>query len=113
MREQDRFREAMEAYEKTTAGSKFKTDVTSKSMHTWEEVLEEVNKASETYHSRATVWGKIRAGLHKLGDNSRVFDAWAGLLPSGSDCATVISGGLKLILAVSGSAMLLLNNIIC
>ncbi|GES65507.1 hypothetical protein AN7092.2 [Aspergillus terreus] len=101
MREQDRFREAMEAYEQTTAGSKFKTDVTSKSMHTWEEVLEEVNRASETYHSRATVWGKIRAGLHKLGDNSKVFDAWAGLLPSGSDCATVISGGLKLILAAA------------
>ncbi|KAL5365334.1 hypothetical protein BJX96DRAFT_179746 [Aspergillus floccosus] len=101
MREQDRFREAMEAYEQTTAGSNFKTDVTSKAMHTWEEVLEEVNKASQTYHSRATVWGRIRAGLRKLGDNSKVFDAWAGLLPSGSDCASVISGGVKLILAAA------------
>ncbi|KAF9885227.1 hypothetical protein FE257_000587 [Aspergillus nanangensis] len=77
--ERDRFREAMEDYERTTAGSNFKTDVTSQSLHTWEEVLEEVNKSSEAYSSRATVWGKIRAGLHKLGDNSRVFEAAARL----------------------------------
>ncbi|KAL4745413.1 hypothetical protein BDW72DRAFT_186687 [Aspergillus terricola var. indicus] len=101
MIEKDRFEEAMEAYEQTTAGSKFKTCVTSKSLHTWEEVLEEVNRAAETYHSRAAVWGKIRAGLRRLGDNSRVFEAWAALLPSGSDCATVISGGLKLILTAA------------
>ncbi|KAL4738841.1 hypothetical protein BDV11DRAFT_170583 [Aspergillus similis] len=101
MLEKDRFQEAMEAYEQTTAGSKFKTCVTSKSPHTWEEVLEEVNKAAETYHSRAAVWGKIRAGLRRLGDNSKVFEAWAALLPSGSDCATVISGGLKLILTAA------------
>jgi hypothetical protein len=103
MLEKDRFQEAMEAYEQTTAGSKFKTCVTSKSLHTWEEVLDEVNRAAETYHSRAAVWGKIRAGLRRLGDNSKVFEAWAALLPSGSDCATVISGGLKLILTVCGS----------
>ncbi|KAL4812685.1 hypothetical protein BDW67DRAFT_188465 [Aspergillus spinulosporus] len=99
--EKNRFQEAMEAYEQTTAGSKFKTCVTSKSLHTWEEVLDEVNRAAETYHSRAAVWGKIRAGLRRLGDNSKVFDAWAALLPSGSDCATVISGGLKLILTAA------------
>ncbi|KAL4756181.1 uncharacterized protein BDW70DRAFT_145266 [Aspergillus foveolatus] len=101
MLEKDRFQEAMEAYEQTTAGSKFKTHVTSKSLHTWEEVLDEVNRAAETYHSRAAVWGKIRAGLRRLGDNSKVFEAWAALLPSGSDCATVISGGLKLILTAA------------
>ncbi|KAL4768475.1 hypothetical protein BDW60DRAFT_219619 [Aspergillus nidulans var. acristatus] len=101
MLEKNRFQEAMEAYEQTTAGSKFKTCVTSKSLHTWEEVLDEVNRAAETYHSRAAVWGKIRAGLRRLGDNSKVFEAWAALLPSGSDCATVISGGLKLILTAA------------
>ncbi|KAL3428634.1 hypothetical protein BDV09DRAFT_190782 [Aspergillus tetrazonus] len=91
MIEKDRFEEAIEAYEQTTAGSKFKTC----------EVLEEVNRAAETHHSRAAVWGKIRAGLRRLGENSRVFEAWAALLPSGSDCATVISGGLKLILTAA------------
>jgi hypothetical protein len=92
----------MEAYEQTTAGSRFKTDVTSNSLHSWEEVLEEVNRAAETYNSRATVWCKIRVSLRRLGDNSKVFQAWAVLLPAGSDCATMISGGLKLILSVGG-----------
>ncbi|KAL4972985.1 hypothetical protein BDW66DRAFT_169088 [Aspergillus desertorum] len=101
MLEKDRFQEAMEAYEQITAGSTFNTYITSKSLHTWEEMLEEVNRAAETYHSREALRGKIRAGLRRLGDNSKVFEAWAALLPSGSDCATVISGGLKLILAAA------------
>ncbi|KAL4942964.1 hypothetical protein BDV06DRAFT_221656 [Aspergillus oleicola] len=101
MLERIRLQEAMEAYEQTTAGSRFKTDVTSKSLHSWEEVLEEANRAAETYNSRATVWGKIRASLRRLGDNSKVFQAWAVLLPAGSDCATMISGGLKLIFAAA------------
>ncbi|KAL4877596.1 hypothetical protein BJY04DRAFT_221967 [Aspergillus karnatakaensis] len=99
--ERDRLQEAMEAYEQTTAGSRFKTDVTSKSLHSWEEVLEEVTRASETYNSRAMLWGKIRVSMRRLGDNSKVFQAWSVLLPAGSDCATMISGGLKLILSAA------------
>ncbi|ODH33993.1 hypothetical protein ACO22_03216 [Paracoccidioides brasiliensis] len=92
-----RFSEAMEAYERTTTGSTFKTDVTTKQVHTWEEVLEEVNKASDRYNDVSGFWGKIRKGLRRFGKNSKAFEAWASLLPSQSHYFSVLCGGMKLI----------------
>ncbi|KAG4431611.1 hypothetical protein IFR05_012904 [Cadophora sp. M221] len=66
---------AMESYEKTTAGTKFKTDVTSNEIHTWEEVLEELNIASENYNDVSGLWGKIRRGCRSFGKNNKVFTA--------------------------------------
>ncbi|QSS62230.1 hypothetical protein I7I51_04407 [Histoplasma capsulatum] len=43
--ENKRFKTALEEYESTTAGSKFQTDVTTKSVHTWEEVLQAIKNA--------------------------------------------------------------------
>ncbi|EED16299.1 hypothetical protein TSTA_013970 [Talaromyces stipitatus ATCC 10500] len=77
--ERERFRQAMEDYERTTAGTRFQTDVTSKPLHTWEEVLEEVDKVSRIYNSKATVWGKVRTGLHQLESNNKAFEVWADL----------------------------------
>ncbi|KAG9228840.1 hypothetical protein BJ875DRAFT_500410 [Amylocarpus encephaloides] len=79
------FKLALESYEKTTAGSKFKTDVTSKSVHTWEEVLEEINKASKIYINTPGLWGKIRRAFRRFGQHNQAFTGWIGLLPSDSE----------------------------
>ncbi|KAK2752304.1 hypothetical protein FQN55_007344 [Onygenales sp. PD_40] len=91
------FKEAMEAYENTTVGSKFKTDVTSRPVHTWEEVLEEAQKASDHYYDYSGTWGKIRKGLHSFGRNNKAFEAWSSALPSESHYFSLLCGGLKLI----------------
>jgi len=90
----------MEAYENTTAGSKFKTDVTHKPVHTWDDVLAEVQQAQDTCSDASGIWGKIQKGLRKFGSNANAFEAWAGLLPSGSEYISILCGGLKLIFGV-------------
>ncbi|KAK6340045.1 hypothetical protein TWF730_001820 [Orbilia blumenaviensis] len=96
-REKKSFELAMEAYESTTTGSKFKTEVTDKSVHTWDDVLTEVQLAADTYYDASGMWGKIQKGLRSFGRNSKAFEAWAMLLPSGSGYFSVLCGGLKLI----------------
>ncbi|OJD25472.1 hypothetical protein ACJ73_03156 [Blastomyces percursus] len=91
------FKKALEAYESTTAGSKFQTDVTTKSVHTWEEVLQEVKKASYEYNDVSGFWGRIRKGLQSFGKNNKAFEAWASVLPSQSHYFSLLCGGLKLI----------------
>ncbi|KLJ12760.1 hypothetical protein EMPG_12242 [Blastomyces silverae] len=95
--EKKRFKKALEAYENTTAGSKFQTDVTTKSVHTWEEVLQEVKKASDEYNDVPGFWGRIRKGLRSFGKNNKAFEAWASVLPSQSHYFSLLCGGLKLI----------------
>ncbi|KAJ5938687.1 hypothetical protein N7466_001821 [Penicillium verhagenii] len=99
--ERERFQAALVAYGKTIDGAKFRTDLIISDQHTWEDVLAEVNKASEVYNSDSRAWNKIRKGFHKFGDNNKAFDSWLGLLPSGSDWSSVLSGGLKLIVRAS------------
>ncbi|OAX82257.1 hypothetical protein ACJ72_03394 [Emergomyces africanus] len=95
--EKKRFKAAMDAYETTTAGSKFQTDVTGKSVHTWDEVLKEVKTASDDYNDVSGFWGKIRKGLRSFGKNNKAFEAWASLLPSKSHYFSLLCGGFKLI----------------
>ncbi|PGH07687.1 hypothetical protein GX51_01696 [Blastomyces parvus] len=96
-KEKKSFKKALEAYESTTAGSKFQTDVTTKAVHTWEEVLEEVKKASDEYNDISGFWGHIRKGLRSFGKNNKAFEAWASVLPSQSHYFSLLCGGLKLI----------------
>jgi len=92
---------AMEAYEtRTEVGSKFKTEVADKPIHTWEDVLAEVERAEVVYSDASGAWGKIQKGLRKFGSNARAFEAWASLLPSESEYTSVLCGGLKLIFGV-------------
>ena len=98
--EKRRFQAAIEKYENVTKDTKYKTNVVSNAMHTWEEVLAEVNAASERYNDGSGFWGKIRKGLRSFGRNNQVFDAWAGLLPTQSNYFSVLCGGLKLIFSV-------------
>ena len=98
--EKRRLKEAIEMYERSTVGSRYRTNITSDSTHTWEEVLAAVNQASESYKDVPGLWGKIRKGLRSLGSNNQVFEAWADLLPSQSEYFSVLCGGLKLIFRV-------------
>lgn len=100
MHERERFQIAVLAYERTTSGTKFQTDLSISRTHTWEEVLTEVNKASETYNSNSGIWNKIRKCFHEFGDNNKAFAGWLALLPSGSDWSSLLSGGLRLIIRV-------------
>ncbi|KAM7222207.1 hypothetical protein V8F06_002479 [Rhypophila decipiens] len=95
-REKQGFQLAMEAYE-TTVGSKFKTEVTDKPIHTWEDVLAEVDRAQSIYSDASGAWGKIQKGLRRFGSNAKAFEAWAGLLPAETEYTSVLCGGLKLI----------------
>ena len=94
------FKAAIETYEKTTTNSNYKTNIVSDKTHTWEEVLAEIETASERYNSVSGFWGKIRKGLRSFGSNNKAFDAWAGLLPTQSQYLSVLCGGLKLIFNV-------------
>lgn len=96
----------METYEKTTKDTKYRTNIISDATHTWEEVLAEVNAASERYNEVPGFWGKIRRGLRSFGSNNQVFDAWAGLLPTQSNYLSVLCGGLKLIISVCARSTL-------
>ncbi|KAH8822019.1 hypothetical protein F5884DRAFT_769740 [Xylogone sp. PMI_703] len=99
--EKERFRLALESYEKTTAGSKFKTDLAIGSAHTWEEVLVEVNNASDNYESASGSWGKIRKAFRRFGKNNKAFTAWSTLLPSESEYFSILCGGVKLIIGAA------------
>ena len=94
------FQAAIRQYEEDTKDSKYKTNIISDATHTWEDVLAEVNAASERYNEVSGFWGRIRKGLRSFGVNNQVFDAWAGLLPTQSNYFSVLCGGLKLIFSV-------------
>lgn len=98
--ERDNFQQAMAVFEQTTNENGLHNHITSTQVHTWEEVLEVVNKASAIYNSKSGAWNKIRIAFHNFGKNNKAFNAWLGLLPTESDWVSVISGGLKLILGV-------------
>ncbi|EGC45637.1 conserved hypothetical protein [Histoplasma capsulatum var. duboisii H88] len=99
--ENKRFKTALEEYESTTAGSKFQTDVTTKSAHTWEEVLQAIKNASDEYNDVSGFWGRIRKGLRSFGKNHKAFKAWASILPSQSHYFSLLCAGFKLILGAA------------
>ena len=98
--EKQRFKQAVEKYQSSTAGSKYYTRLDLNQLHTWEEVLESVNDASERYNDVTGYWGKIRKAFRRFGKNNQVFQAWAELLPSQSQYFSILCGGLKLIFGV-------------
>jgi hypothetical protein len=103
--EEVRFCRAAASYERV-ADAKYKTHITVQGLvHTWDEVLDEVNHVAYQYKDSSTFWGKIRKGLRKFGDNHRAFDAWLGLLPTQSHYLSSLCGGLKLVIRVRSFAM--------
>lgn len=99
--EKQQLREAIAKYQERTQGTKFHANLDLDKVHTWDEVLEAVNEASQQYEEPKGHWGRIRKSLRKFGRDSRAFDAWAQTLPSQSQYFSIICGGLKLIFGVS------------
>ena len=98
-KEKERFSLSMKAYERG-ADPKYKTNITAETFHTWDEVLEEVDRAVSRHKDGKNSWSAIRQGLRKFGSNHSAFNAWTGLFPTQSEYCSIICGGLKLILGV-------------
>ena len=100
--ETQHFIEATIAYEASAAAAdpNHKTNIDWNHIHTWEEVLEEVEKAAQSYNDNSKVWGKVRKAFRSIGSNQKIFAAWLEFLPSQSQYCSIVCGGLKLILGV-------------
>ena len=98
--ESDRFRCLVRNYEET-AGLKYRTSIDLSDVHTWDQVLAEVNRVASRYKVTPTFWSKVRRGLKKFGENHEAFDAWLGLLPTQSNYCSIICGGLKLVISAA------------
>ena len=96
----NRFFRAVASYERF-ADAKYRTEITFQgSLHTWDEVLDEVDRVACQYRDVSGFWAKIRIGLRKFGENHSAFDAWIGLLPAQSLYCSILCGGLKLVIQV-------------
>ena len=100
--ESQHFREATSAYEKAAAAAdpKYKAVMDWDHVHTWEEVLDVIDKAAESHNGTSGAWGKVRKSFRSVGNNHKVFATWINLLPTQSQYASVVCGGLKVIFGV-------------
>ena len=73
----ERFKEAAKAYEQAAvdADPTYKSKFYWQHAHTWEEVLDEVEKAVNSNKDASKLWGKIRKAFRSLGNNSKMFSA--------------------------------------
>ena len=100
--ETQHFIEATIAFEVSAAAAdpRYETKIDWDHFHTWDEVLEEVDKAAQSYNDNSKSWGKIRKAFRSIGRNHNVFAAWLDFLPTQSQYCSIVCGGLKLILGV-------------
>ncbi len=105
--ETQHFIEAAMDYERSAiaADSEYKASIDWSHVHTWEEVLEEVDRAAQSYNDTSNVWGKVRKAFRSVGGNQQVFVAWLELLPIQSEYCSIVCGGLKLIFGVCSMSM--------
>jgi hypothetical protein len=84
--------------------SKHQISMDFKSQTTWEDVVGMVEWAKDNYENPDGKWGSMRKCFRKLskraGTSAPLLDGWMGLLPSQSEYASVICGGIKLIIGV-------------
>ena len=92
-----RFQDLLKDYEKTSA-AKHKTGINLDGLHSWEEVLIQVDNAARSYKDPSSLWSKVRRGMKKFGENHQAFDAWMNLLPTQSQYCSIICGALKLVI---------------
>ena len=95
--ESDNFRRLIRDYEETS-GVKYKTSINIDELHSWDQVLAEVDHAARAYKDKSSLWSKVRRGMKKFGENHGAFNAWLDLLPTQSQYCSLICGGLKLII---------------
>ena len=103
--ESQHFVKATIAYESAAAAAdpKYKAAVDWDRFHTWDEVLDDIDKAAESCNDESGVWGKVRKSFRSIGNNHKVFATWITLLPTESPYASIVCGGLKVILGVCPS----------
>jgi hypothetical protein len=91
----------MEEYQRATGKDRKKKSILSKDLHTWSDVLEEVDNALKQYNKPDGEWGRIRKAFRKSGNKAGPASAWLALLPTQLDYFSVLCGGLSLITGVS------------
>lgn len=76
-------------------------DFNSKHAWTWEDVLEEAEKAVNEYTAAEKgVKGALRKFFRRVGDKEPMLSPWVDLIPT-DHYMSIFNGGLKLIFAVS------------
>ena len=100
--ETQHFIEATIAYEQSALATdpEHQSNIDWNHNHTWQEVLEVVDNAAQAYEDTSSVWGKVRKAFRSIGSSQKVFAAWMEILPTQSQYASVVFGGLKLIFGV-------------
>jgi len=91
----------MQEYELADGKGRKRKSLLSSDLHTWGDVLAEVDDASKQYNEPNGVCGKIRRAFRKSGDKAVSGSAWLVLLPASSEYFSILCGGLTLIVGVS------------
>jgi hypothetical protein len=94
----------MKEYE-SKAEPKYKVGINMEATHSMDDVIAAIADAQMAYDEkeRKGFFAPLRRAFRILGDNQEVCKAWLGLLPGDSEYFSIICGGLKLILGVSGA----------
>jgi hypothetical protein len=101
--ESQRFKRAMDEFEITVNKKKDKTLHLSQSVHTWDDVLKQLEIASSINKDSKGRWGRMQQRFRKLSSRVETASAWLQILPTQSQYFSVLCGGIQLILGVSPS----------
>jgi hypothetical protein len=98
---QEAFAEALRSYEEG-ADQKYKTGINLQNMHTWDDVMKQVESARTEYVGMGEEGIKrtIRHGFRNFEKAAPAINAWLKLLPSNETYTSVLCGGIKLIIGV-------------
>ena len=98
---QQAFTEALAQYERE-ADRKYKTGIDLKSIHTWDEVLKQVEVAREKYKGigKSRIVTTLRSGLRNFQTAAPAMELWLKLLPSTSIYGSILCGGFTILLEV-------------
>lgn len=97
--ETQHFIQAVIVYEQS-ADAEHRININWEHSHTWDEVLEVVDKAAQAHHDTSTAWGKVRKAFRSVGNHHKAFAAWVNILPTQSQYASIVCGGLKVVIGV-------------
>ncbi|OWY50325.1 hypothetical protein AALT_g7929 [Alternaria alternata] len=111
-KESQRLKQAMQEYELADGKGRKRKSLLSSDLHTWGDVLAEVDDASKQYNEPNGVWGKIRKAFRKSGDKAVSGSAWLVLLPASSEYFSILCGGLTLIVGAASRLKGLREDII-
>ncbi|KAL2798861.1 hypothetical protein BJX66DRAFT_333536 [Aspergillus keveii] len=93
-----KFLESMAQYD-VVAKPKYKTNLSIRDAHSWDEVHRVIDASVDAYQVQATsgIWGRIRLGFRKFSNANGSCCAFLELIPSSSVFTATLCGALKLI----------------